>query len=591
MFRKLVKLKILKLTALFLLLFPWAGKAQDNISFEAFTDAKQVVLNGYFEVTFILKNANGTEFTPPPFKDFTVLAGPGTMSSTSIINGAITREMGYTYTLQPQKPGKFTIGSASVRANGKKIESAPVSIEVVKGAAGTAGQASGEEAVFVRLEVNKTDLFIGEQLLLDFKLYTSVPIDGYDIREEPEYQGFYAQELKRFDSRTLREVINGKQFTTKVLRRIALFPQQTGTMNISPARIQLAIVEENDRTGFFFNRSVRPVFFTTNSLEINVSALPPGSPQDFSGAVGNYDFQASIDQKQLSTDDAFTVKLFITGDGDVKRIQPPVLLLSDSFEVYSPRVISDTLLEEQGALLGKKMFEYLVLPSYPGDFLLTPSFTYFDNEQKKYVTKRSDTFDIKIRQGSDKHSPADGDPARRAAAKEDIHFIKTNTTLKQRQSPLISNPVFLGLSGFPLIVLVGVLFFRKKQKSKDETDYTLLKKKLASKEAQKRLAIAHQLLQNGNHRAFYDEISKASLGYVCDKLEIPLSQLTKENVREKLLSLNVSDALISDFIHLLEQCEMALFAGIKTNDEMQVNFEKALSVIANIEEEIGRMEA
>ena len=589
MVRKVLRLNNLcKILGLLVCFLPLAGKAQDSFRFDASTDAKQVVLNNYFEVTFTLKNANGTDFTPPSFEDFTVLAGPSTSSSMQIINGAVSREMAYSFTLQPKKVGKFTIGSASIRANGKKITSNPLNIEVVKGRTGRPGQEASEN-VFVRLEANKTEAFIGEQLLLDYKLYTAVSIDGYDIQEEPEYRGFYAQEMKRFDSSPVREVVNGKQYTTKILRRIALFPQQAGKLSIKPARLQLALVEENDRTGFFFNRSIRPAFFTTNSLEINVKTLPADGPENFSGAVGEYDFQSAVDRNQVSTDDALSVNMLITGNGDVKRVQPPALLLSDSFEVYAPKVIEEQLSESQGEITGKKVIEYLVLPKYPGEYSISPSFSYFNTQENKYVSITSGPFRVRVLQGTDRHITRGASATENIPAKE-IRFIKTQTALEWHEKPFVLSTAFWGLTAFPVVAFLGIFFFRKIQERKSNVDFTSLKSKLARKEAQKRLSAAHQFYQSGNSRAFYDEISKASLGYICDKLNIPLSQLTKDNVREQLESLTVSPSLAGDFVGIIQTCEMALFAGMDNAGSMQTTYEKAIAVISGIETEIGRLE-
>src|SRR5690606_38270682 len=184
----------------------------------------------------------------------------------------------------------------------------------------------------------------------------------YNISEEPDYKGFYAQELRRFDSRTQHEVINGKQVTTKVLRRLALFPQQTGTLTIPPARIQLAVIEDNSRTGFFFSRNIKPIFVETDPVDIEVKELPSPAPPDFTGAVGHFEFQSSVNRRQATTDDAISITMIISGDGDLKRVQPPSLLLSDSFEVYPPKIIEESITENNGRLIGKKMIEYIVLP-------------------------------------------------------------------------------------------------------------------------------------------------------------------------------------------------------------------------------------
>lgn len=576
----------MKLSLLILFFTMPALAFTQEVVFEAFSDAKEVPLNGYFEVSFTLKNANGSDFNPPDFKGFVVLAGPSTSSSMQIINGKVSREMSYLYTLKPSSPGKLVIGSATIKANGKRLSTKPLTIEAVKG--GKEGVSTAKGEVFVRLEPSKKTAFVGEQLLLDYKLYTTASIDGYDIAEEPEYEGFYAQELRRYDSRTQREVVRGKQFTTKVLRRIALFPQQTGTLTISPLTIQLSVVEDDGGGGggFFFNRNVKPVLITTDPVNIDVKTLPADAPETFSGAVGVYEYAASVNRNMATTDDAVTVTMLISGNGDLKRVEPPVLLLSDSLEVYAPKVVEEQINENQGELTGKKVIEYLVLPKYPGNYTIKPAFSWFDVHKGAYETRTGGPFQLQVRQGSDKHRAALPEEPSADAKTSDIRFIKIETDLQRQGARFVGAPLFWVLTAFPVLAFIGVFFYKQKKAQAAGTDGALLKSKLAAKEAQKRLATAHQHLQANNTRAFYDEISKAALGFVCDKARIPLSALTKENVRERLQTLRVSPALIEDFMQILQTCEMALFAGMDNATAMQATYDKAVEVITGIEKEI-----
>lgn len=578
--------KVIRHIALFIaLMLPLALWAQSNVSFEAYSDAKQVLLNNYFEVSFTLKNANGTDFNPPDFKGFQILSGPNSSTSMQIINGNVSREMGYSFTLQPTAVGNFTIGSASIKANGKKISTEPLSIEVLKGEASRSGTAKTNGEIFVKLEPSKKETYVGEQISLDFKLYTTVSIDGYEIMEEPEYRGFYAQEMRRFNSSTQREVIGGKQYTTKVLRRIALFPQQTGQLTISPAKFQLAVLEEGDRTGFFFSRNIRPVFYTTEPLNIEVKPLPIGTPENFSGAVGNYEFQSSVNRNMVTTDDAISVTMLISGTGDVKRVQAPALVLSDSFEIYPPKTIEEQMSENQGLITGKKIVEYLILPKYPGEYMVSPEFTYFSPTENEYISLSSGPYPINVRQGSDKHSSANVDRSDKDQ-NDDIQFIKLRTDYSRNGSKFVGSGIFWAITSLPIICFIGLLFYKKSVHQKENLDILSYKRKLANKEAQRRLETAKQYMVEYNSRAFHDEVSKASLGYICDKLNIPISQLSKDNVKTQLQFLKIEESLIEEFMKILQTCEMALFAGIANTSTMQNTYEKAVTIIAEIEERI-----
>lgn len=559
---------------------------QDGPVFQVFSDAKEVVVDGYFEVTFTLRNATGSDFTPPLFQHFTVLSGPSSSSSMQIVNGQVTREVAYSYTLQPEKPGKFVIGPASIKANGKKLKTESLIIQVIQGRKQADPNDHHGEKVYVRLEPSKTEAYLGEQILLDYKLYTSVSLDGYDILEEPDFRGFFVQELKRYNFRTQREVINGKQVTTKILRRLALFPQQTGALVISPASLQLAVVEEKDSKGFFFSRNIHPVLFTTDSVIIDIQALPGDQPATFTGAVGNFDFQASVNRNMVTTDDAVSIMMLIHGNGDLKRVLPPPLLLSDSFEIYPPKIVDEKNTEEAGELFGKKVIEYLVLPRYPGTYDIRPAFSFFDTEKGVFQTLSTGPYALKVTQGSLSHPKGEAAAARPVPV-EDIHFIKSGGSLEKKSSLLLKSWWLWLLFLVPLLVFVILFVAKKRQDRKTIPDSGILKQMHAKKEAERRLALAGLHLSNHSSRHFYDEISKATFGYVGDKLNIPLSELSKHNVAEKLRSLRVSEPLVQDFMSILQTSEMALFAAMDTVADMQEIYDKTVSVIAGIEEEIG----
>ncbi len=557
--------------------------AQTNIIFEVYCDAKEVLAHEYFEVTFTLKNANGTNFSPPDFKGFIVVAGPNSSTSMQIVNGQVTREMGYSYTLKPEKEGKFTIGSASIKANNKALKTRPVSVKVLKGSQSTNKSRVGTGEAYVLIEPNKTEAYPGEQILLDFKLYTTVSLDGYDITEEPDYKGFFAQELRRFSGRTQREVVNGKQMTTKILRRIALFPQQAGQLAIPPAKIQLAMIEDNSRTGFFFSRNIKPIFIVTEPVSILVKDLPVKIPNDFTGAVGQFDFIASTNHSQITTDDAVSINMMITGNGDIKRVQPPPILLSDSFEIYPPKIIEENIKEENGELVGRKTIEYLVLPKYPGEYAIQPSFSYFNTEASLFEIIKSGPYPLFVKQGSDKHQSLSNSENKNLIA-EDIRFIKQESKLTKKGDLFIGSPVFLIFTSLPFLAFIGLFIFKKTKSSVDENS---IKTKHANKIALQRLTTAKGYLSTSSSRAFYNEISKASLGYVCDKINIPLSELSKDNVREKLIDMKISSSRVEDFMKIIQTCEMALFAGKDSSSDMKDTYEMSVALISGIEKEIG----
>ncbi|MCB9266703.1 MAG: protein BatD [Lewinellaceae bacterium] len=558
---------------------PLAVQGQAGVSFEATSDAGKVVLESYFEVSFTLLNAEGRNFTPPPFNDFIVVSGPNRSAQTSIINGQVSKREGFIYTLQPRRLGRLTIGSATIEVNGRRLRSNPLTIEVVKSQPGSSG-----EEVFIRAEPSTTEAWAGQQIILDYKLYTTVNVENFNILEEADYQGFYARDIRRYDGRVIREVLNGKQYVTKVLKRVALFPQQAGQLSISPMNVQLGIVkEEGRRRSFFFTPEVRRVPASTEPLTIEVAPLPPNPPASFSGGVGEFRMYSQINRSTVTTDDAISLSITINGSGDIKRVQAPVLKVPESFELYEPKVSEESSYENGGGITGKKVFEYLMLPRETGSFQLQPSFSYFDPDSSRYVTINETVYNITVRPGTGRgqaHLPGDAGSLEK---EEDINFLKMDSALYRRQPPFLGSPLFWILAMLPVLALGGIAIIQRWKAGRAAIDPALLRSRRARKVAQQRLSTARQHLESGSTRAFYDEVSKAMLGYVCDKLHIPRSSLSKANLQRQLEQLQLENSLVGRFMDVIQTCEMALFAGKEDAAAMQDTYQDAVQVVSEME--------
>ena len=563
---------------------PLLAFAQNNITFEAYANVKQVVKNSYFDLSFTLKNADGSSFRPPRLDNFVVASGPSRSVSTTIINGRVSKEMSYKYVLQPREVGRFQIGRAAISVNGNVMRTDPIIIEVVEGRTSTAGSEDAE--VFIRAEPSTQEAWIGQQVILDYKLYTTINIERYNVVEESDYSGFFAKDVKRYNSRQVKEVINGVEYVTKVLRRIALFPQQTGTLTIEPMTLQLGVSDGTGLTSSFFLKRI-PV--RTDPVEISVRSLPAGAPESFTGAVGKYRFETQINRNTITTDDALSVKVTIAGNGDVKRVQAPELNIPEKFELYDPKVLEESTYEMSGELTGKKILEYLMVPKEKGRYELQPEFSYFDTDSAKYVALNAPLYEINVRQGSQKKTEPIVDNTQEEAA-EDIRFIKLETRLSKKGNRFFGSTAYWILSILPLLLLGGAFILKRLQDQKSNIDPLLLKSKRARKVAMQRLETAQKHLTENNSRAFYDEISKAMLGYVCDKLKIPVSELTKDNVREKLISMEVEKERIDRFLQIIKTTEMALFAGMDNSAAMKETYEGTLDLLAGIEENLKNVE-
>ena len=559
-----------------------------QVVFEATTDTKQVPLGEVFEVKFILKNAQGTAFSPPVFSDFAVVGGPNRMNSMTMINGNATSTESYSYVLQAKREGKFSIGSASVMAKGQTLSTTPLSIEVGRGKKETLNEGVGnsKESIFIRAEVSSHEARVGQQIVLDYKLYNLAKMDlnGMNLLHEPNYDGFFHLEINDYPHNENRVTINGKQYLTRILRRVALFVQKEGDFVIEPMTVQVGIIKGKNDDPFsdpFFS-SIRSENHTiqSNSVNIYVKPLPNNAPLSFSGGVGDFKAEAGISKIDATTDDAISLKMKITGNGDAKRWQAPKMAAIDGLEIYEPKVLREESIESQGEWLTIKELEYLIIPKKTGNFTIKPEFSYFDTEGGSYKTLTPNTFEIKIAQGKNAIATIQSDKI------TDIKGIKTATVFMNQMMSFYGTSLFWGLTILPFIFLVGVLGYRQFLIQKSKVDVNVLKSQNAQKVAERRLAVADEFMKKGNSRLFYDEVSKAMFTYVSDKLSIPMSEFSKSNVREKLTSLKVNELNIKKFIQILQNCEMALFAGQNTEGAMNEIFQDALKVITDIENDL-----
>lgn len=560
-----------------LLAMPVLTFAQDKPVFEARADARQVVLGGFFEVIFSLKNAAGDNFQAPDFADFQVISGPNMMRSTSIVNGRVSREMGYAYTLGPKRVGKFTIGSASIRVDGRTLRTQPLAVEVVKAKKGNEKD-SGQ--VFLRAELSEKVAYPGQQVLLDYKLYyRSKNIEAFDIVQESDYQGFFARDIRRFDSRRTQEVVNGQQYTVLTIKRVALFPQQIGQLSVDGISMQLGVLEEtqssNDFPSLFFNQQLIRISATSEPVTITVKPLPDGAPKSFSGAVGQFEMTTSLDRKELSTDDALTVRLAVRGNGDGKRIQPPTAIFPEAFEVYEPKVVEEVAFDQDGHLANDLVFEYLLLPKTTGTFTLEPKLGVFDPSTQKYTEVTGGTFDVKVTQGKGIRQPAEPDGFE---ALEEGPAGADNSSVPWSY---IKGLLWIVLGVLLLAGMVwGKKYFRKLLEQRTASEMNLER---AEKIAKSHLSTAQGHLQSGQPGAFYQEVSRALLGYACRKFNIPLAELNRENLQQKLQETSLPQDQIAQFSQIIQTCDMALYAGMDNAAKMEETYKNAQSILVQME--------
>jgi hypothetical protein len=570
-----------------------------------------VEIGEQFRLTYSL-NSKGKDIQIPSLDGFRVLMGPSTSSSmsTQIINGKVTSSSSYSYTyvLLAEKEGKFTLKPASIKVDGESKTSNSIQIEVVKtdknkkssGNNTSQNTASSQKItqdnLFVKVDLDRKSVYMGEHVVATIKVYTRLSIAGFGDSKFPSFDGFLSQEVPTPGQISLqRENINGTIYNTGIIRKLILFPQHTGKITIDPFELEVIIRQEqaNKRSGFFDDffdnyQDIR-VPRVSKPLTINVKDFPKNKPASFNGAVGKLELTTSIDKDSVKANDAITMRVKISGNGNLKLIKPLDFNFPADFEVYDPKTLQDLKSSEKG-MTGSTTFEYLIIPRHGGDYEIPPvAFSFFDPKAGIYRTRSTPKFNIKVAKGEGDSSGTIIGSFSKEQVKflgKDIRFIKTNDF-----TPRLKGVVFFGTSNFYLAYLIPLLIFilafvLNRKRIKENADTAKLKNKRANKVAMKRLKAAASSLKAKQKEQFYDEILKAIWGYTSDKLNLPLENLTKENISEILLSKGVNPDLKDEFLSILDTCEFARYSPAAGSSEMDKLYQKSMDTITKLEKNI-----
>lgn len=583
----------------------------DNVSVVA--SAPDVVVSGdQFRLTYTFNNQNVRDFRAPSMKGFEVLMGPSRsqQSSTSIVNGKVSSSstLTYTYILLADKEGTFTIPAASANVDGSNVTSNSVRIKVLPpdkagGVSGGNSRSSSSRSsstriskddLFITVTANRTNVYEQEAILVTYKVYTLVNLVQL-IPEAPDFNGFHNQEVPLPQQKSFSlERYNGRNYNTTVWSQYVLFPQQTGKLQIPSLTfegiIQQRVGSDDPFEALFNGGGVQEVKkkIVTPKITINVKPLP-SKPANFSGAVGKFTISASANTSQLRTNDAITIKVVISGTGNLKLIKTPEIKFPEDFETYDPKVDNKFNLTRDG-LNGNKVIEYLAIPRQAGNFTIPPiEFTYFDLGSNSYKTIKTQSFPLKVEKGAGNADQIIANFTNKEDVKvlaNDVRYIKTgDTTFTPKGDYFFGSVAYLLWFIIPFILFAAfVIIYRKK--AIENANVAKVKTKKANKVATKRMRLAGKLLAEKKRDAFYDEVLKALWGYISDKLNIPVSQLSKDNIEEKLNDHEVSEELKNEFINTLNECEFARYAPGNPNEAMDKVYSSAINVISKMENSI-----
>jgi len=587
--------------------------ADDPITFTA--NAPEVVVSGdQFRLTFTISSQKVKDFRAPNIQDFEVLMGPSRsqQSSTQIINGKVTSSSSitFTYILMADKEGSYTIPGATIVAEGNPYTSNSVKIKVLPpdssagqgGASASNGQSTSRSGqisnkeLFITATASKTNVYEQEAFLLTYKIYTQVNLTGLS-GDMPDLKGFHTQEIELPQQKqwTL-EHYNGRNYNTTVYTQYVLFPQQSGKLEIPSITFDGTITEivaSADPFDFFNGGSRRDIKkkIVTPKLTINVKELPEGKPDNFSGGVGEFNISSEISTQELKTNDAVTIKLVISGTGNMKLINTPEVGFPQDFEIYDPKVENKFSLTREG-LSGNKVIEYLAIPRHAGEYTIPPiEFSFFNLKTQSYQTLKTEAYTLNVTKGEGNADQVIANFTNKEDLKvlgKDIRYIKTgNSRLSQKDDFFFGSSSYYLWYILPLILFIIFLVIYRKQ-AMENANVAKVRTKKANKVATKRMKNAGKLLADKKNEAFYDEVLKALWGYISDKLSIPVSQLSKDNIEEKLTGRGVSDELIKQFIDTLNECEFARYAPGNQNETMDKVYASAIDVISKMENSIKR---
>ncbi|MEZ5083611.1 MAG: BatD family protein [Bacteroidales bacterium] len=461
-----------------------------------------------------------------------------------------------------------------------------------------------KDDVFIRAYADKNSPMQGEQVVVTYKLYYRINISSPEFSKEPSYKGFWVNDLlKDKNYPQYKENYKGQAYNVAEIKKVALFPQQSGKISITPLELTCqaqvkAQTQSRSRDPFesffndpFFNRyKTVEIPLVSNSLSLDVKPLPTANkPSEFSGAVGKFDMSSSIDNTDLKANEAINLKFTISGTGNVELVDKVNVKFPPDFEVYDPKVTKSMNYAQQG-VSGRKTFEYLIIPRNPGEFKIDPvKFVYFDLASKLYKTLSSPEYVINVAKGDGSQV----DYTFSGTNKSDIQYIGSDIrhihtgvpNLRLTGSLFFGSPSFYLLLALPLFLFILFVIIWKKELKK-RSNMALMRNRKATRVAQKRLKKAQAFLQEKKQNEFYEEVSQALWGYLSDKFSIPLSNLSMDTVKETLQVKEVKEETIHSFIETLNNCEFARFAPGDSQANMESIYTEGVKIITTMEKEL-----
>ncbi len=584
----------------------WAASALAQVELDASVNATRIGVQDVLQLTVSISGADGgraSEPELPGIEGFRV-AGRSTSSQVQIINGRMSSTRSFIYQLLAQGEGTFTIGAVTVTANGETYRSVPITVEVVAGSIAPQSRARSrspfpqprqqapqlrEGDVYVRAEVSQSSVFQGEQVVVTYRLYSRFVPLGPEVEDDPPLTGFWVEEVDiGADTSLERKTIGGKPYLTAPIKQRVVFPTKTGTLAIPPVTFTMAFrVSSNDPFDSFFARASRPVRVRTQPMELEVKPLPTtGRGRDFSGAVGEYELEAKLNQEEVEAGGPVTLTLAIRGKGNLRTVEAPDLPDVEGFRTFAPKA-SESYRATSSGLGGEKTWEYVLVPESGGVKELGPwRFAFFDPERGDYVTASTGPLKLRVMGAV---ASAGGDVLLSAGRsdvtllRQDIRYLKPPPeTLGVWASPFYESTLFYLSLLAPVLWNFGfVAYRRRKQKERTHSDF--FRSRRAHRMARERLGRAAKLARDSS-KTCYEEVAAALYRYVGDKTSVSASGLTSSTIDAALEERNVPEELRKEFFSVLDRCEEARFTpGERTREEMESVLARSENLIVSVD--------
>jgi hypothetical protein len=568
-----------KLLILFLIFVKFSSSQELTVS----VDKNPAIVGEQILIKYII-NQKGDNFKSPNFNGLRILSGPNpsTQSSYTFVNGKSESKVSTTYSFYAQatKEGKYKFSAASITVGNKKINSNEYELTVVKGK-NPNSQNSNDKNLFIKVDVSKKNIVVGEQILVTYKLYTRLDLQNTELTKLPDLNGFWSKDLET-SSRFKRDVLNGTAYNTAIIKKSVLTAQKKGKLTIDPLEIKCGVRTQNQRSNdpfanFFGNNfQIREQSVLSNKIDINVSELED-PPTNFNGAVGSMNISSELDLNIINANEALTYKLTITGTGNIDLIKTPIINFPNDFEVYDPN-ISEKIFEG-GRKRSIKTFEYLIIPRFEGAFEIPEyEFVYFDTKKNKFIKKYSLSHKVQVEK-SLQNEQNQSIQKTLVNSKEDINYIYLNTNFKKINSSELLSYIFYLLFAFPVFLLILINFYFKRLKTK-----VFDKHKNANKIALKKLSKAKICINENNYDKFFEEIEKSLWGYFSDKFKVSIADLSKENIDIFFSKYSINEKIKDEFIGILDTCELSRYTPvIDESQKMDEILEQAKNTIIKLE--------